>query len=121
MSFPTTSSPVGSRSSRSPSMGTAPTRPATPTPAFGVCAQSACSAGSGFHATRPGSCSVLSPDSDNRELVVSPGSWTQEDLDGFALIHGLITGGGLIEWQFEVADLSRVDLAVPDQVDKLGE
>jgi hypothetical protein len=37
----------------------------------------------------------------------------QEDLDGAALIHRLVTLGSLVKGTLEVEDLARVDLAVP--------
>ena len=48
-------------------------------------------------------------------------SGTQEDLDRLALVHRAIAVGGLLERQLEVEDLARVDLAVPDKVDQLGQ
>ena len=53
-------------------------------------------------------------------VVVELGSWAEEDLDRSPLIHRPVTLGGLLERQFEVEDLARVDLAVPDQVDQFG-
>jgi hypothetical protein len=45
----------------------------------------------------------------------------QEHLDGFSLVHSPVAGGGFVKRQFEVEDLARFDLAIPDQVDQLGE
>src|SRR4029453_15676448 len=49
------------------------------------------------------------------------GSGPQEGLDGAALVHRRVAVGGLLQRQFEVEDLARVDGAVPDQVDELGQ
>jgi hypothetical protein len=48
-------------------------------------------------------------------------STPQEHLDRLALVHRAVAGGGLVERQLEVQDLARVDLAVPDRVDQLGQ
>jgi ATP-NAD kinase C-terminal domain len=48
-------------------------------------------------------------------------SRAQEHLDRFSLVHCPVAGGGFVERQFEVEDLARVDLAIPDQVDQLGQ
>jgi hypothetical protein len=47
-------------------------------------------------------------------------SRVQEHLDRLPLIHCLVAGAGLLKRQFEIEDLARVDLVVPDQVDQLG-
>src|SRR5215208_5997524 len=47
--------------------------------------------------------------------------WPQEYLDRLALVHRAVGGGGLVERELEVEDLARVDLAVPDEVDELGQ
>src|SRR5215211_6651608 len=49
------------------------------------------------------------------------GSWAQEDLDRLALVHRAVAVGGLVERQRDVEDLAGVDLAVPDEVDQLGQ
>src|SRR5438067_2133180 len=49
------------------------------------------------------------------------GSRAQERLDGAAFVHGPVTLGDLIQWEREVEDLARVDLAVPYEVDQLRE
>jgi hypothetical protein len=49
------------------------------------------------------------------------GSWAEEYLDRLPPVHGLVAGEGLVEGEFEVEDLARVDLAVPDQLDELGQ
>src|SRR5215207_8801784 len=48
-------------------------------------------------------------------------SWAKQRLDRSSLIHGLVSLGGPVERQLEVEYLARVDLALPDQVDQLGE
>src|SRR5437867_684529 len=45
----------------------------------------------------------------------------QKRLDRSPFVHRLVAGGGVLKRQFEVEDLSWVDLAVPDQVDELGQ
>jgi hypothetical protein len=45
----------------------------------------------------------------------------QQGLDRAALVHGPVALGGLLEREGEVEDLAGVDLAVPDQVDELGQ
>src|SRR5437660_11273700 len=49
------------------------------------------------------------------------GSRAQECLDGAAFVHGPVALSDLIQGQREVEDLSRVDLAVPYEVDQLRE
>src|SRR5205807_5546997 len=49
------------------------------------------------------------------------GSGPEQDFDRSPPVHGLVAGGCLLKGQFEVEDLARVDLAVPDQVDQLGQ
>ena len=48
---------------------------------------------------------------------VSASLRTQEHLDGAALVHGLVPLGRLVQRQFEIEHLSRVDLAPEDEVD----
>ena len=38
-----------------------------------------------------------------------------------ALVHRAVGGGGFVQRQLEVEDLARVDLALPDEVDELGQ
>src|SRR4051812_3242556 len=46
---------------------------------------------------------------------------TQQDLDCAALVHGAIAFRNLGKGQDEVEDLAGVDLAVPHEVDELGQ
>src|SRR5919106_1108240 len=48
-------------------------------------------------------------------------SWLEEGLDGASLVHGAVAVVRLVEGEGEVEDPAGVDLAVPDQVDELGE
>jgi hypothetical protein len=48
-------------------------------------------------------------------------SRAKEDLDRSPLIHRPITLGRLLERQFKVEDLARIDLTVPDQVHEPGQ
>ena len=45
----------------------------------------------------------------------------QERLDRAPFVHRLVAGCGVVERQLEVENLSRVDLAAPDQLDQLGQ
>lgn len=45
----------------------------------------------------------------------------EQDLDGAAVVHRPVALGGAVEREGEVEDLSRVDLATPDEVDQLGQ
>src|SRR6266571_2659032 len=49
------------------------------------------------------------------------GSGPEQGLDGAAFVHGAVPLGDLVERQGEVEDLAGVDLAVPDEVDQLGQ
>src|SRR6266700_5183422 len=49
------------------------------------------------------------------------GSGPEQRLDGAALVHGAVPLGDLLERQGQVEDLAGVDLAVPDEVDQLGQ
>src|SRR5215213_11897980 len=48
-------------------------------------------------------------------------SWPQEHLDRVAIVHRAVGVGGLVERELEVEDLAGVDLAVPYEVDQLGQ
>src|SRR3954447_9810896 len=48
-------------------------------------------------------------------------SGLQEHLDRPALVHRPVALGGLLERQGEVEDLARIDLAVADELDELGQ
>src|SRR5512135_2073174 len=50
-----------------------------------------------------------------------PGSGAQQRLDRATLVHRLVALGGLLQRQGEVEDLARIDLAVADQLDQLGQ
>ena len=45
----------------------------------------------------------------------------EQDLGGGALVHRLVALGSLLEREGEVEDLAGVDLAVPDELDQLGQ
>jgi len=45
----------------------------------------------------------------------------EQDLGGGALVHGLVALGCLVEREGEVEDLAGVDLAVPDELDEVGQ
>jgi hypothetical protein len=46
-----------------------------------------------------------------------PGSEAKQGLDRSSSVHGVISLGGPVKWQFEVEDLAPVYLALPNQVD----
>src|ERR671916_359154 len=54
-------------------------------------------------------------------VLGTSGSEREQHLRGAALVHSLVPLGGLIERQGEVEDLAWVDLAVPDELDQLGQ
>src|SRR5207244_6663693 len=57
-----------------------------------------------------------------RLLSLSPAaSWPEQCLDGSAFVHGAVALGDVVEGQGEVENLAGVDLAVPDEVDQLGQ
>src|SRR3954468_24874046 len=49
------------------------------------------------------------------------GSDGEQGLDGAALVHRPVALGGLVQRQGEVEDLARVDGAVADELDELGQ
>src|SRR5207249_7163272 len=49
------------------------------------------------------------------------GSRPEQRLDGAALVHGTVALRDLVEGQGQVEDLAGIDLAVPDEVDQLGQ
>src|SRR6266511_4812265 len=73
------------------------------------------------------SAGPLAVGSFGRTSMTSPlpsfpgGSGPEQRLDRAAFVHGAVPLGDLLERQGEVEDLARVDLAVPDEVDQLGQ
>lgn len=45
----------------------------------------------------------------------------EEHLGGAPLVHGLVALRGPVQGQGEVEDPTRIDLAVPDELDQLGQ
>jgi hypothetical protein len=52
---------------------------------------------------------------------VSGGSGPEQRLDGAAFVHRAVALRDVVEGQVEIEDLAGIDLAVPDEVDKLGQ
>ena len=48
-------------------------------------------------------------------------SWREQCFDGAAFVHSAVAFGGLVERQRQVEDLARVDVAVLDKADQVGE
>jgi hypothetical protein len=48
-------------------------------------------------------------------------SHRERRLDGSAFVHGPVALGDLVQREGEVEDLPSLDLAVPDEIDELGQ
>src|SRR3954470_11544150 len=48
-------------------------------------------------------------------------SGAEQCLDGAAFVHGAVALGGVVEGEGEVEDLARLDGAVRDELDELGQ
>src|SRR4051812_36853182 len=49
------------------------------------------------------------------------GSWPQQRLDRVARVHRAVAVGRVVEPELQVEHLAGADLAVPDEVDELGQ
>src|SRR5688572_7865760 len=54
-------------------------------------------------------------------VIVDSGSRVEQGLDGPSFVHCSVALGGFLQWKGEVEDLPRLDRAIGDQLDVLGE